>query len=221
MAKFHLDHPTQSVACGKAAHYDVLGLPAVIFKTKDPDQCCKTCKKVLAAMEAGRPVYSGYEDPDAQDRGARVVPHQSSSAGASVDPRLEILSQERDASGHVRVLATTSDPTMKDRILNGSPLSPSMGLRVAPWLLALSRGEAADVPNTDRARLVGACIQWGRARRGLPNAKPWVLFGNPVEDQIVLEIALIGAAAPLPLPTLSEDVEHLSAWSAWVEEAPR
>lgn len=217
MAKFHLDHPTQSVACGAAAHNDVLGLPAVIFKTKDPDQCCKTCKKVLAAMEAGRPVYSGYEDPDAQDRGARVVPHQS---GAPADPHLEILSQEMDASGHVRVLATTSDSTMKDRILDDATLRPSMGLRVAPWLLALSRGEAADVPNTDRARLVSACIQWGRARRGLHNAKPWVLFGNPVEDQIVLEIALTGAGAPLPLSSLSEDVEHLATWSAWVEEAP-
>lgn len=219
MAKFHLDHPTQSVSCGKAAHYDVLGLPAVIFKTKDPDQCCKTCKKVLAAMEAGRPVYSGYEDPDAQDRGARIVPRQSSSTGAASDLHLEILSQEKDASGHVRALTTTSDPTIKDRVLSHPP-RPIMGLGVAPWLLALSRGEAAEVPNTDRARLVSACIQWGRARRGLPNARPWVLFGNPVEDQIVLELALTGAGAPLPLSSLSENAEHLATWSAWVEEAP-
>jgi len=43
------------------------------FKAKDPNRCCKTCAKVLAALEAGRPVYSGYEDPDTQDRGARVL----------------------------------------------------------------------------------------------------------------------------------------------------
>lgn len=77
MSKFHLEHPTQSTACGTAAHHNVTGLPADQFKAKDPNRCCKSCMKVLVALEAGRPVYRGYEDPDNQDYGARRVEKDS------------------------------------------------------------------------------------------------------------------------------------------------
>lgn len=72
MKKQHLEHPTQSTACGTAARGS-FGLPRSAFKTLVEDWRCRTCAKVMAALEAGRPVYGGYEDPETGDRGARVT----------------------------------------------------------------------------------------------------------------------------------------------------
>ena len=69
--RYHLQHPTQSAACGTNSTAITLGLEA--WRAKPDHLRCKRCANVQAALEAGRPVYAGYEDPDNQDRGARVV----------------------------------------------------------------------------------------------------------------------------------------------------
>lgn len=70
--RYHLQHPTQSAACG--TNHTALTLSTATWKAKPEHLRCKRCAKVLTALEAGRPVYSGYEDPDNQDRGPRAVP---------------------------------------------------------------------------------------------------------------------------------------------------
>lgn len=71
MRKLHAPHPTQHAACG-APHY-VSVVAESVFRSMSTESVCRRCAKVLAALDAGRPVYSGYEDPDTGERGARKV----------------------------------------------------------------------------------------------------------------------------------------------------
>lgn len=56
--KTHLDHPTQTTACGTrcSAH----AVEEKIFRLSTHNRCC-SCARVLAAKDAGREVYSGAE----------------------------------------------------------------------------------------------------------------------------------------------------------------
>jgi len=67
--RYHLDHPTQSAACGVPATTSLV-VPIEVFMTKPEALRCKRCLKVRAALLAGKPVYRGYDD-GAGDTGAR------------------------------------------------------------------------------------------------------------------------------------------------------
>ena len=72
MNKVHAPHPTQHAACG--ASYKVHVVNEQAFRTQTSEHSkCKRCVRVLAALDDGRPVYSGYEDPETGDRGARRI----------------------------------------------------------------------------------------------------------------------------------------------------
>jgi len=57
--RYHLPHPTQHAACGSPASVLVVSFEAL--QTKPAALRCKRCLKVQAALDAGRPVYSGLE----------------------------------------------------------------------------------------------------------------------------------------------------------------
>lgn len=59
--RYHLQHPTQSAACG--TNHTALTLSTEAWKTKPEHLRCKRCAKALTALEAGRPVYSGLRGP--------------------------------------------------------------------------------------------------------------------------------------------------------------
>jgi len=69
--KTHAPHPTQHAACGAPHYVHVTAEPT--FRALPEHRKCKRCSKVLEAADAGRPVFSGYEDPETGERGARVV----------------------------------------------------------------------------------------------------------------------------------------------------
>jgi hypothetical protein len=71
MLKVHAPHPTQHAACGSHAHHQVHVVSEDAFRAAPVDRKCGRCAKVIAALDAGRPVYAGYEDPDTGERGAR------------------------------------------------------------------------------------------------------------------------------------------------------
>lgn len=54
----HLDHPTQAYACGAPAT-GIASVDSATFRASGNQ--CQRCAKVLAALDAGRPVYSGLE----------------------------------------------------------------------------------------------------------------------------------------------------------------
>lgn len=58
--RYHLDHPTQSAACGALSTVTVV--PIEVFMTKPEALRCKRCLKVWTALLAGKPVYRGYDD---------------------------------------------------------------------------------------------------------------------------------------------------------------
>jgi hypothetical protein len=53
--KTHLDHPTQATACGK----NLRSVDAKTFRASSNQ--CLACARTLAAIDAGRPAYSGLE----------------------------------------------------------------------------------------------------------------------------------------------------------------
>jgi ribosomal protein S27E len=55
MSKCHLEHPTQSTACGTASTATTL-TPAE-FDAAPDEVACKACKRTLAASRAGRKAY--------------------------------------------------------------------------------------------------------------------------------------------------------------------
>lgn len=63
----HTTHPTQHAACGAPSF--VLVVSEADFRASTNQ--CKRCAKVLAARDAGRPVFSGYDDGQG-DTGARL-----------------------------------------------------------------------------------------------------------------------------------------------------
>jgi len=60
--RYHLQHPTQATACG--TNHTAITLAVDAWRAKPEHLRCKRCAKVLAALEAGRAVYRGYDDPD-------------------------------------------------------------------------------------------------------------------------------------------------------------
>lgn len=57
--RYHLPHPTQAAACG--APRSVLVVSLEELQTKPAALHCRRCLRVQAALDAGRPVYSGLE----------------------------------------------------------------------------------------------------------------------------------------------------------------
>lgn len=53
----HTTHPTQHAACGAPSYVIVVSEEAFRAGVNQ----CKSCAKVLAARDAGRPVYRGIE----------------------------------------------------------------------------------------------------------------------------------------------------------------
>jgi hypothetical protein len=66
--KVHAPHPTQHAACGAPSFVSLVTEEA--FRAS-PNKC-KRCEKVLAARDAGRPVYAGHDDGQG-DVGRRVA----------------------------------------------------------------------------------------------------------------------------------------------------
>lgn len=68
--KVHCDHPTQHSACGAPSFVAVLR--EELFRLEVRANRCQRCDRVLAAKDAGRRIYSGYDDGNG-DTGARVA----------------------------------------------------------------------------------------------------------------------------------------------------
>jgi hypothetical protein len=69
MQRVHAPHPTQHAACGAPSFVHATFTEEKFLAS---DNRCKRCEKVLAARDAGRAVYAGYDD-GAGDTGARKV----------------------------------------------------------------------------------------------------------------------------------------------------
>lgn len=57
--KDHLEHPTQAFACGSPASAAATAMARDEFRASDNQ--CGRCRRVLEALNAGRPAYSGIE----------------------------------------------------------------------------------------------------------------------------------------------------------------
>lgn len=72
MTKTHLQHPTQTFACGAPASCGGVARTELGFDLTSPEERCRRCEKVLIAARAGRKVFAGHDD-GAGDVGARKI----------------------------------------------------------------------------------------------------------------------------------------------------